>query len=103
MLLCVPQLAGGAGRAFAVLTTDQEYINRFRARPLDARQRLLHGLQVPCLSPLKLVCRACSQLDRTVCIHKRCQAGLQAALGLQAAPGEVSAGQEKEAVSLVSG
>lgn len=38
-----------------MLTTDQEYINRFRARPLDARQRLLHGLQV-CLASLLCLC-----------------------------------------------
>ena len=43
---CAPvQLAGGAGKAFAVLTTDQEYINRFRSRPMTYRERLLHGVQ----------------------------------------------------------
>jgi hypothetical protein len=39
------QILGGGAKALAVLTTDQEYINRFRTRPRTYRQSLLHGLQ----------------------------------------------------------
>jgi len=39
------QVTGGAGKALAVLTSDQEYINRFKTRPLTSRQIFLQGLQ----------------------------------------------------------
>ena len=39
------QLLGGTAKGLAVLTMDQEFINRFRVRPVTYRQRMLQGLQ----------------------------------------------------------
>lgn len=39
------QLLGGTAKGLAVLTMDQEYINRFRVRPVSYRQRMLQGVQ----------------------------------------------------------
>ena len=42
---CGVQLLGGMAKGLALLTVDQEYINRFRARPGGQRQRVLWGIQ----------------------------------------------------------
>ena len=39
------QLLGGTAKGLAMLTMDQEYINRFRVRPSSYRQRMLQGVQ----------------------------------------------------------
>ena len=39
------QLTGGVSKGLAVLTLDQDYIARFRDRPMSYQQRLLSGLQ----------------------------------------------------------
>ena len=39
------QLTGGISKGLAVLTLDQDYIARFRDRPMSYQQRLLSGLQ----------------------------------------------------------
>ena len=39
------QLLGGTAKGLAMLTVDQEYINRFRARPGGQGRRVLWGLQ----------------------------------------------------------
>ena len=39
------QLSGGVSKGLAVLTLDQDYIARFRDRPMSYQQRLLSGLQ----------------------------------------------------------
>jgi len=41
----LPQLTGGVSKGLALLTMDQEYVNRFRVRSVTLRQRLLQGLQ----------------------------------------------------------
>ncbi|KAK9809768.1 hypothetical protein WJX73_004442 [Symbiochloris irregularis] len=44
-LLALEQLLGGMAKGLAVMTMDQEFINRFRVRPITYRQRLVQGLQ----------------------------------------------------------
>ena len=44
-LSLVLQLLGGTAKGLAMLTMDQEIINRFRLRPSSYSQRMLHGLQ----------------------------------------------------------
>ena len=39
------QLTGGVSKGLALLTMDQEYVNRFRVRSVTLRQRLLQGVQ----------------------------------------------------------
>ena len=39
------QLLGGVSKGMALMTMDQEYINRFRIRNVTLRQRLLQGVQ----------------------------------------------------------
>lgn len=39
------QLLGGMAKGLAVMTMDQEFVNRFRVRPVTYRQRMLQGLQ----------------------------------------------------------
>ncbi|KAK9808775.1 hypothetical protein WJX72_003363 [[Myrmecia] bisecta] len=41
----IGQVSGGLSKGMAVLTMDQEYINRFRVRPSSYQQRLVQGLQ----------------------------------------------------------
>lgn len=39
------QLLGGVSKGMALLTMDQEYVNRFRTRSVTLRQRFLQGVQ----------------------------------------------------------
>eukprot|EP00884_Botryococcus_braunii_P017930 jgi/Botrbrau1/4820/Bobra.0325s0039.4 len=39
------QMAGGMAKGFALLTLDEDYIRRFRSRPMGYKQRFLDGLQ----------------------------------------------------------
>ena len=39
------QLAGGVSKGLALMTMDQEFVNRFRIRSVTVRQRLLQGVQ----------------------------------------------------------
>lgn len=45
LLTMISQLAGGMGKGLAVLSMDEDYIHRFRSRPMSYRERLLSGLQ----------------------------------------------------------
>ena len=39
------QLTGGLSKGLAMLTMDQEYVNRFSVRSVTLQQRLLQGVQ----------------------------------------------------------
>jgi hypothetical protein len=39
------QMAGGMAKGLALLTLDEDYIRRFRSRPMGYKQRFLDGLQ----------------------------------------------------------
>lgn len=39
------QLTGGVSKGLAMMTMDQEYVNRFRIQPTTLRTRLIQGLQ----------------------------------------------------------
>ena len=39
------QLTGGVSKGLALLTMDQEYVNRFSIRSVTLQQRLLQGVQ----------------------------------------------------------
>ena len=39
------QVAGSVGKGLAIMSMDQEYVNRFHQQPLTYQQRLLQGLQ----------------------------------------------------------
>ena len=39
------QLTGGLSKGLALLTMDQEYVNRFSVRSVTLQQRLLQGVQ----------------------------------------------------------
>lgn len=39
------QMAGGMAKGMALLTLDEDYIRRFRTRPMGYRQRFIDGLQ----------------------------------------------------------
>lgn len=39
------QLTGGISKGLAMLTLDQDYISRFRNRPMTYQQRLVYALQ----------------------------------------------------------
>lgn len=39
------QMAGGMAKGMALLTLDEDYIRRFRTRPIGYRQRFIDGLQ----------------------------------------------------------
>jgi hypothetical protein len=45
MLAAIGQVTGGMSKGLAVLSMDDEYISRFRSRPMGYQQRVLHGLQ----------------------------------------------------------
>lgn len=42
---CKLQLSGGVSKGLAMLTMDQEYVNRFSIRSVTLQQRLLQGVQ----------------------------------------------------------
>lgn len=39
------QVSGSVGKGLAIMSMDQEYVNRFHQQPLTYQQRLLQGLQ----------------------------------------------------------
>lgn len=43
--MALVQLTGGLSKGLALLTMDQEYVNRFSVRSVTLQQRLLQGVQ----------------------------------------------------------